>query len=185
MFKNRTTEVIAVCMIWVQTLMLAGIPLTAQAAGGSLSLPGSTGSGYNPLGGPPYPMNPDSYFADDYGNILMYVNIIGNVGKTGQMIVRENADFGTILTTCGGVYGNVNLKKVLVVRSRPDESGQQVYIVNLKPFIKKGDRSSFIAIKPNDTIIFPQKGFSLYDIARWVGMISPFVYLYDTVTPNN
>jgi len=167
-------------MIWAQALMPLAMPSIAWSA--SLENPVS---GYNPLGGPPYPMNPDSYFTDDYGNILMYVNLIGRVGRPGPLVVRESADFGTILTLCGGVAEDSNLKKVLLIRAHPDDNGKQVYIVNLKPFMKKGDRSTFVAIKPNDTIIVPEKGLSLMKIARMASIVYPFVNLYDTLTPNN
>jgi hypothetical protein len=180
MSEKRKTAFIAICMVWVQTLVLVGMPTLSWSA--SLDNPGS---GYNPLGGPPYPMSPDSYFTDDYGNILMYVNLIGKIGRPGPLVVRENADFGTILTLCGGVAEDANIKKVLLIRAHPDDNGKQVYIVNLKPFMKKGDRSTFVAIKPNDTIIVPPKGFSLFQLARWAGALYPFYNLYDILTPNN
>jgi hypothetical protein len=180
MSEKRKTAFIAICMVWVQTLVLVGMPTLSWSA--SLDNPGS---GYNPLGGPPYPMSPDSYFTDDYGNILMYVNLIGKIGRPGLLVVRENADFGTILTLCGGVTEDADLKKILLIRAHPDDNGKQVYIVNLKPFMKKGERSTFVAIKPNDTIIVPEKGLSLMKIARMASVVYPFVSLYDILTPNN
>ena len=183
MYNKRKTALIALCMIWVQVIVLAGMPSMAWSA--SPDNQASTGAGYNPLGGPPYPMNPDSYFTDDYGNILMYVNLIGRIGRPGPLVVRESADFGTILTLCGGVTEDANLKKVLLVRAHPDDNGRQVYIVNLKPFMKKGDRSTFVAIKPNDTIIVPEKGLSLMKIARMASVVYPFVNFYNVLMPNN
>lgn len=136
---------------------------------------------YNPLGGPQYPFNQNSYFTDDFGNILMYVNVIGTAARQGQIIVRENVDFAILLAMVGGTVEETNLKKVLVVRSQPEANGKQVYIVDLKPFYKKGDRSNFIALKPNDTIIFTEKGVSLTKIAKVISITYPVFSLYNLI----
>jgi len=140
---------------------------------------------YNPLAGPSYPVAQDSYFTDDSGNILMFVNILGKVARAGQYIVRENADFTTILAISGGLGPDADLKKVLVIRHEPDDNGKQAYVVNLKSFYKKGDRSFFIALKPNDTIIIPEKGVSIAKISQYAGVISPFIYMYYLIDNNN
>lgn len=140
---------------------------------------------YNPLAGPSYPVAQNSYFTDDSGNILMFVNILGQVGRQGQFIVRENADFATILALSGGIGKDADLKKVLVVRQEPDDDGRQAYVVNLKKFYKKGDRSVFIALKPNDTIIIPEKGVTLAKISQYSSIISPFIYWYYIIDNNN
>jgi len=171
----------AALIVWAQALIFAGLPLSVQAdVTGMQSQPPS----YNPLAGPSYPIAQDSYFTDDYGNILMYVNILGEIVRPGQFIVRENADFSTILALSGGVKPDANLKKVLVIRREPDDNGKQAYIVNLKSFYKKGDRSTFIALKPNDTIVIPDKSISLAKIARVIGVAYPVIYLYDLLERN-
>jgi len=197
---RKKIVIIALSIFWAQILTFSGTLLSREARASGVSglgadVTGSSASSmlsssaptsrYNPLGGPPYPVNPDSYFTDDYGNILMYVNLIGKVAHPGQFIVREDADFGTMLTLCGGVQDDANLRKVLLIRARPDEDGKQVYIVNLKLFMKRGDRSNFVILKPNDTIIIPQKGFSLYQVAKWASAIYPFYNLYDILAPSN
>jgi hypothetical protein len=136
---------------------------------------------YNPLQLPFYPTAQDSYFTDDAGNILMFVNILGQVNRNGQFVVRENADFATILALSGGLGPDANLTKVLVIRHEPDDNGKQAYVVNLEPFYKKGDRTEFITFKPNDTIIIPEKGISIRKIAQYIGIVSPMVYLYDVL----
>lgn len=134
---------------------------------------------YNPLAGPSYPMAPDSYFTDDFGNILMIVNVLGEVAKPGQFIVRENADFATIFALSGGLKPNANLKSVVVARREPDKNGRQAYLLDLKPYFKNGDRSSFIALKPNDTVIVPEKGVTIEKIAHIMGIATPIFYIYD------
>lgn len=143
-------------------------------------LGGQQGS-YNPLGGPGYPLAQDSYFTDDNGNILMIVNVLGAVNRQGQVVVRENADFATILALSGGLSKEANLKKVIVARKMPDQNGILSYIVNIKGYYKKGDRTNFIALKPNDTIIFPEKAFSIAKITGMISIIYPWVTIYDFI----
>lgn len=122
---------------------------------------------YNPLSGPNYPVVRDSYFTDDYGNILMIVNVLGEVNKPGQIVVRENADFSTIFALAGGVTRDANLKKVVLSRVEPDGNGRQAYRLDLKRYYERGERYGFMALKPNDTIIIPdKKGLTLEAVSR-------------------
>jgi hypothetical protein len=118
-------------------------------------------SPYNPLAGPNYPLVQDSYFTDDYGNILMIVNVLGEVNKPGQIVVRENSDFPTIFALAGGLKEHANLTKVIISRKEPDNNGKQGYQLNLREYYDHGDRSGFIALKPNDTIIVPEKKMNI------------------------
>ena len=131
----------------------------------------ATRSTYNPLGGPDYPIDEESYFTDDSGNILMVINVLGEVNKQGPMVVKEKVDFSKILALAGGVKDDANLKQVLIARQEPDKNGKQAYVIDLKKYYKYGDRSSFIALKPNDTIIIPEKGLSLSKIANVFGFV--------------
>jgi hypothetical protein len=171
--------------LWVFLSFCIGIPVAARAdsmaSGIQNGYANQTTPWYNPLQVPFYPTAQDSYFTDDSGNILMFVNILGQVARNGQFIVRENADFATILALSGGLGPDANLSKVLVIRHEPDDNGKQAYVVNLEPFYKKGDRTEFITFKPNDTIIIPEKGISIKKIAQYIGIVSPMVYLYDVL----
>lgn len=106
---------------------------------------------------PSYGMPLDTYFPDSMGNILMYVNVLGEVYKPGQHIVRQDSDIATVLSLVGGAKDDANLKKAKVMRYRPDEDGGQVYAVNLKDYFEKGDRSGFVELRPSDTIVIPRK----------------------------
>ncbi len=156
-------------------------PALAESAVRSSLISEQQQPGYNPLSGPNYPLVQDSYFTDDNGNILMIVNVLGQVNRQGQLVVRENVDFATILALSGGLQSGANLKKVLVARQEPDKNGAQAYVVNLKEYYKHGDRSSFIALKPNDTIIFPEKGFNFEKFSRIVGVVYPWAYIYSNL----
>jgi hypothetical protein len=169
------TKIFICVMLWIQCILFFGMnvvlpDITYAAPTGGDALFSETGS--------PSPQFQESYFTDDYGNILMVVNVLGEVNKSGQFVVRENADFATIFALAGGIRPDANLKKVLVARREPDNNGKQAYIVNLKHFYKDGDRSAFIALKPNDTIIIPEKGFNLMKLVQTINVAYPFINTY-------
>jgi hypothetical protein len=174
MYKKFTLVMVSLHCL----LLLASPKLQAAGETASTLFSGPQQSSYNPLAGPSYPLVQDSYFTDDNGNILMIVNVLGEVNKQGQLVVRENVDFATILALSGGLKSQANLKKVLVARQEPGKDGAQAYVVDLKEYYKHGDRSSFIALKPNDTIIFPEKSFSFEKFARIVNVVYPWTYIY-------
>ena len=101
----------------------------------------------------------------------MNINVLGEVNKQGPMVVKEKVDFSRILAMAGGVKSEADLKQVMVVRQEPDSNGKTVYVVDLKKYYKLGDRTAFIAFKPNDTIIIPEKGLSLAKIANVFGFV--------------
>ena len=117
-----------------------------------------------------YQISSQRYITDAGGNIMMNVNIWGAVGSPGSHTVYDGIDFTSLLSIVGGPRGGANLKKVRIYREIPDEDGELVYYTDLTEFIKTGNRSKFIKIKPNDTIIIPQK-FSSY-ILNQVGTIN-------------
>ena len=104
-----------------------------------------------------FQISSERYLTDKKGNIMMYVNIWGHVGKPGHHLVYEGIDLATLMSVVGGPKSGANMKKVRVYREVPDADGTLVYHINLNNFINTGNRSNFIKIKPNDTIIVPQK----------------------------
>lgn len=105
---------------------------------------------------PTYVTQTDGYFTDGIGNILMYVNVWGEVGRPGQHVVPEGADISTILSIVGGPTGDANLSKVRLNRYMTDESGKQSYLINMKKYLKEGDKTAFVELRPNDTLIIPE-----------------------------
>ena len=132
-----------------------------------------TAPSFKGVNGPSYPLAQDSYFTDDFGNILMTINVLGQANHQGQVIVQEDADLATLITTVGGITPVANPKKIIVIRKYPDPDGTQLYKVNMKKFFKNGDRSSFVVLKPNDTVIIPEdNGISLATISSVMSLIS-------------
>lgn len=109
-----------------------------------------------------FQISSERYLTDENGNIMMNVNIWGQVGTPGNHRVYEGIDLATLLSFVGGPQSGANLKKAKLYREVPDENGQIVYHIDLNDFYQTGDRSNFIKVKPNDTIIIPQKPFSYF-----------------------
>lgn len=178
--KTVLKRVISSVLI-IQVLLMPGITITAFAAApfdaaGSpmVSTPSATATG---LSGTKDSVSPfsayqtDSYFTDSYGNILMNINIWGEVGKPGQLVVPEGSDISTLISLAGGPLEDANLKKIRVNRFQPDENGKMTYLINLKTYTQTGDRSSLIALQPNDTVIIPKsKALTFLDILGVIGV---------------
>ena len=104
-----------------------------------------------------FQISSQNYLTDKKGNVLMHVNVWGTVKNPGRQLVYEGIDLATLFSLVGGPMQGANMKKVRLYREIPDEDQKLTYIINLESFIKSGDRSEFIKIKPNDTILIPQK----------------------------
>ena len=123
-------------------------------------------------------IQPGNYFTDDMGNLLMYINVWGEVGSPGQHIVREGADISTVISMVGGPSASAELSKVKLIRHMPDEDGTNSYIVDLKKFTREGDRSAFVELRPNDTVIVPEdKTISTQTVATFLSLVISVVTL--------
>ena len=108
------------------TLMFLVInTLNAQPEIGSKK---STDSNYN--------ISRERYFTNGNGIILMNVNMWGRVNSPGRHTVFDGIDLATLLSVVGGPKNGAKLDKVKLFREVPDENGKQVYIINLKKFLK-------------------------------------------------
>jgi len=124
-----------------------------------------------------FQISSERYLTDDKGNIRMYVNIWGHVGNPGHHLVYEGIDLATLMSVVGGPKSGANMKKVRVYREIPEEDGTLVYYLDFEKFVSSGDRSEFIRIKPNDTIIIPEK-ISNYILTQ-VGTVNTFLSLFN------
>ena len=124
-----------------------------------------------------FQISSERYLTDKKGNIMMYVNIWGHVGKPGHHLVYEGIDLATLMSVVGGPKSGANMKKVRVYREIPEDDGTLVYHLDFEKFVSSGDRSEFIRIKPNDTIIIPEK-MSNYILTQ-VGTVNTFLSLFN------
>ena len=107
-----------------------------------------------------YQLSSQKYISDGEGQIFMKVNIWGEVGSPGSHTVYDGIDFASLLSIVGGPSKAANLKNVRLYREEPDKNGNLVYTINLEEFINSGDRSNFIKIYPNDTIIVQSRFYT-------------------------
>ena len=98
----------------------------------------------------------ERYITDENGNILMNINVIGHVKIPGNHLVYDGIDLGTIISVVGGPLPGAKIDKVMLFRDRQDENGKIKYEIDLYNFYKNGDRSDFVKIMPNDTIVINQ-----------------------------
>ena len=117
-----------------------------------------------------FQISSQNYLTDQKGNVLMYVNVWGTVINPGRQLVYEGIDLATLLSIVGGPMQGANMKKVRLYREIPDLNQKLTYVIDLESFISTGDRSEFIKIKPNDTILIPQK-FSSY-VLNQIGTVN-------------
>ena len=104
-----------------------------------------------------YKISSEKYITDLDGNIKMNVNIWGHVAQPGSHMVFEGIDMVTLLSSVGGPNIGAKLDKIKLIREIPEWDGKLIFTINFNEFLESGDRSNFIKIKPNDTIIVPQK----------------------------
>ena len=124
-----------------------------------------------------FQISSERYLNDEKGNIMMYVNVWGHVGSPGHHLVYEGIDLATLMSVVGGPNTGANMKKVRVYREVPEEDGTLIYHLDFEKFVSSGDRSEFIRIKPNDTIIIPEK-ISNYILTQ-IGSFNTFLSLFN------
>ena len=133
-----------------------------------------------------YKFSSEKYITDSDGNIRMNVNIWGHVAQPGSHLVFEGIDLATLLSKVGGPNIGANLRKVKLIREFPDKDGKLVSTINFNHFLLSGDRSNFKKIKPNDTIIIPQKLSSVLlnrasSISIILGLINLFIQINNLI----
>ena len=124
-----------------------------------------------------YTISSERYQTDSDGNIMMYVNIWGAVPVPGRKLVYDGIDMATLLSMVGGPRQGANMRRVQLFREVPDSNNKLSYEIDLTPFIISGDRSSFVKIKPNDTILIHRTTTSL--IIEQVGTFNTLLSLFN------
>ena len=115
------------------------------------------------------------YVTDEKGNILMYVNVWGHVKRPGNILVYDGIDLASVLSMAGGPNRGAKYESILLIRDIPDDLGNTKYEIDMDTFVKEGDKSHFVQILPNDTIIVNQTKFSY--ILSTTSIINTFIQL--------
>jgi|GEM_PF-576037 hypothetical protein len=139
-----------------------------------------------PLEPQSYQLSSRKYITDNMGNILMYVNIWGHVNNPGSHLVFDGIDMATLLSVVGGPRQGAKLNSVKLYRETPDENGKIAFEIDLEEFFNSGDRSNFVEIKPNDTIVFPQTRTSvILSNVSTLNTVMSIMNLYFTIKYRN
>lgn len=127
-----------------------------------------------------YPRSGERYITDENGIIKMWVNVWGQVNHPGSHLVYDGIDLATLLSITGGPKAGANLKKIRLFRELPDADGQLSLSIDLKKFLKSGDRGDFTRVLPNDTFVIPQS-FSSYIISN-LNIVNTLLNFYNLWT---
>lgn len=113
-----------------------------------------------PVTVPKYVAPGAQYYIGDENQLMMMVNVWGRVEKPGQYFVPSDTDLITLISVAGGPADKSRLDNVRLVRA--GDSASEVVEVNIKKFLKTGDRSLIPELKPEDTIIVSGSAFYLF-----------------------
>ena len=120
-------------------------------------------------------MNGEKYHTSNDGTVYFYVNIWGHVKIPGRIRLVEGVDIVTLISAVGGPQNGANLKKVVLYRDVPDTKNSLMYEINIEQFKNNGDRSTFVKILPNDTILIEETKISY--MMNKIGTLNTFMNL--------
>lgn len=131
--------------------------------------------------GTDYPRSGERYITDSAdGRIKMWVNVWGHVNRPGSYLVYDGIDLATLLSITGGPRTGANLSRIKLYRELPDAKGSMSRTINLKKFLKSGDRDEFTRILPNDTFVVPQSTVN-YFISN-LNIVNTIINIYNLYT---
>jgi len=105
------------------------------------------------------PLSSERYITDQNGNILINVNLWGHVANPGTHLVYDGIDLATLLSVAGGPLPGANLKQIKIIRSNSSTEEKIMHIINVDKFYSYGDKTDFVKIMPNDTVVIKEKFF--------------------------
>ena len=129
---------------------------------------------------------PQNYFLKDGDELYVpegiknNVMVIGSLSSQGSFPYTENMRVMTAISLAGGKIENVSmLSKTIVIREKEGTSGEYDHIpVNMIAFLKKGDSSQNIPLKPGDIVYVPQSNsFFSPATSNFLGSISNLLYM--------
>lgn len=117
------------------------------------------------------------YYLGETNELLIRVNIWGRVLRPGQYFIPSTTDLITLISVAGGPESRSRLDNVRIVRNR--EKGPEVIIVNIKKYLKTGDKTLIPSLEPEDTIILSGSTWQLIaDVATVLSQVSVVATVY-------
>ena len=109
----------------------------------------------------------NQYYLGQANELLMRVNVWGRVMHPGQYYVPASTDLVTLISAAGGPESRSRLTDVRVVRGGSGNTSE-VLEVNLKKYLKTGDKRLIPSLRPEDTVIVNGSAWQLFTEAMTV-----------------
>ncbi len=123
------------------------------------------------------------YFLGDKNAIFITVNVWGKVRKPGQYNIPSGTDLLTLISAAGGPSERSRLDNVRVVRLVNQR--EEILEVDVRRYLKTGDRSLIPEIEPGDTILVSGSAYNVLanavDLVSKLGIMLNAVYLMKRV----
>lgn len=123
----------------------------------------------------------NQYYLGQANELLIRVNVWGQVLRPGQYFVPATTDLVTLISAAGGPMSRARLTDVQLVRAPGIGQSGEVIEVNLKKYLKTGDKRLIPSLKPEDTIVVRGSVWQLIsDISQVVSAVAVVgtVYYY-------
>ena len=120
------------------------------------------------------------YYLNEYNELLIRVNIWGQVKAPGQYFVPATTDLITLISIAGGPSNRSRLSDIAVVRESTTGENE-VLQVNVKKYLKTGDKRLIPNLKPEDTVLIHGSAWQLIaDVVQVVSQLAVVgtVYYY-------
>lgn len=118
------------------------------------------------------------YYLNEANELLIRVNIWGRVQRPGQYYVPAETDLVALMSLAGGPSARSRLSDVKVVREE-DSGEQDVITVNVRKYIKTGDKRLIPDLKPEDTIVVHGSAWQLVsDVASVASQLAIVANVY-------
>ena len=95
----------------------------------------------------------NQYYLGAANELLIRVNVWGRIARPGQYFVPATTDLVTLISAAGGPVPRARLTDIQLVRAPVTGQAGEVIEVNLKKYLRTGDRRLIPPLKPEDTIV--------------------------------
>ena len=120
----------------------------------------------------------NQYYLGQANELLIRVNVWGKVMRPGQYFVPAATDLITLLSVAGGPIARSRLTDVRVVRTN-EQGEDEVILVNVKKFLKTGDKRLIPDLRPEDTVVVHGSVWQLVgDVTQVLGSLASVAVVY-------
>lgn len=128
------------------------------------------------------------YVIGKTNELLMPVNILGAVDKSGQYMVPSETDLLALLAFAGGLQEDAKLNDVKIIRRISGQEKPQTIKIDLQKLYETGDDVLPPKLTPDDLVIVGKKKVvtsrAIADIFRTVAFAAQTVYIIYLISKN-